>query len=88
MAIKIKIEIKIIIQQNDDWSNVKKNIRPSFISQNILEYDYEEEISFNSGNEFRNFDISNLDFFSENVDSIYTKKTNKENSILNMELCN
>ncbi len=81
-------EIKIIIQQNDNWNNVKKNIRPSFISQNVLEYDYEEEISFYSGNEFRHFETSNLDFFSENVDSIYTKEINKEDPRLNIELCN
>ena len=81
-------EIKIIIQQNDNWNNVKKNIRPSFISQNVLEYDYEEEISFYSGNEFRHFETSNLDFFSENVDSIYTKEINKEEPRLNIELCN
>ena len=80
-------EIKIIIQQNDNWNNVKKNIRPSFISKNILEYDYEEEISFNSGNEFRHFEISNLEFFSENIDSIYTKEIDKENSTLNLESC-
>ena len=69
-------EIKIVIQQNDNWNNIKKNTRPSFIGRNILEYDYDGEISFEAGNEFRHFEISNLDFFSENVDSIYTKSIN------------
>ena len=35
-------EIKIVIQQNDNWNNVKKNIRPSFIDRNIIEYDYDK----------------------------------------------
>jgi len=80
-------EIKIVIQQNDNWNNVKKNIRPSFIDRNIIEYDYDEEISFEAGNEFRYFEISNLDFFSENVDSIYTGPINQNKYTKDLKLC-
>ena len=80
-------EVKIIIQQNDDWNNIKKNIRPSFIGTNLLEYDYDGEISFDAGNEFRHFETSNLDFFSENIDSIYTLTILKDQSIKEATLC-
>jgi len=80
-------EIKVVIQQNDNWNNVKKNMRPSFIGTDFLEYDYDGEISFNAGNEFRHFEISNLDFFSENIDSIYTQKITKFLSTKENKLC-
>ena len=66
-------ELSIVIQQNDDWNYIKKDIKPTFVGKNIIEYDHEEQTSFNAGNEFRKFEISNIDFFSENVDSIYMK---------------
>ena len=80
-------EISIIIQQNDDWNNVKKNIQPSFVGKNIIKYDYEEQTSFNAGNEFRKFEISNIDFFSENVDSIYLKEISENKLSKEIEFC-
>ena len=80
-------EISIIIQQNDDWSNVKKNVQPSFVGKNIIKYDYEEQTSFNAGNEFRKFEISNIDFFSENVDSIYLKEISENTLSKEIEVC-
>ena len=80
-------EISIIIQQNDDWNNVKKNIQPSFVGKNIIKYDYEEQTSFNAGNEFRKFEISNIDFFSENVDSIYLKEISENTLSKEIEVC-
>ena len=80
-------EISIIIQQNDDWNNVKKNVQPSFVGKNIIKYDYEEQTSFNAGNEFRKFEISNIDFFSENVDSIYLKEISENKLSKEIEFC-
>ena len=80
-------EISIIIQQNDDWNNVKKNVQPSFVGKNIIKYDYEEQTSFNAGNEFRKFEISNIDFFSENVDSIYLKEISENTLSKEIEVC-
>lgn len=80
-------EISIIIQQNDDWNNVKKNVQPSFVGKNIIKYDYEQQTSFNAGNEFRKFEISNIDFFSENVDSIYLKEISENTLSKEIEVC-
>jgi len=69
-------EIKIVIQQNDNWQTIKKNIKPTFIKKNSLEYNYDNEINFTGGNEFRDFNISSLRFFSKNIDTIYTTRKN------------
>ena len=74
------VEIKDVVQKNDNWNNTKRNIKPSFIGKNYLEYDYDGEINFDGGNEFRDFDISSLRFYSKNIDTIYTKKNNYYNS--------
>ena len=77
-------EIKIIIQQNDDWNNTKTNIKPTFIRQYSLEYNYDKEINFSGGNEYRDFNTSNLRFFSKNIDTIYTKKNKNYNNFFHI----
>jgi hypothetical protein len=67
-------DLKIIVQKNDDWNDVIKNPKPSFINNDILEYDYQEEISFFGGNEYRDFDIKSLRYYGKNVKSIEQQK--------------
>ena len=68
-----KQELKIIIQQNDDWNNVIDNCKPSFINNKVLEFDYQGDLSFNGGNEFFDFDIKSLRYIGKNVHSIEQK---------------
>ena len=63
-------DLKIIIQQNDDWNNTIKNCKPNFIYNNKLEYDYQEEISFLGGSEYRDFDMKSLRYYGKNIRSI------------------
>ena len=63
-------ELKIIIQKNDDWNDIINNCKPSFIGKDILEYDYQDEISFLAGNEYRDFDIKSLRHYGKNIQSI------------------
>lgn len=63
-------ELKIIIQKNDDWNDIINNPKPSFIDQNTIEYDFQEEISFLGGNEYRDFDIKSLRYYGKNIHSI------------------
>ena len=67
-------DLKIIVQKNDDWNDIIKNPKPSFINNNILEYDYQEEISFFGGSEYRDFDIKSLRYYGKNVNSIEQQK--------------
>ena len=82
------IELNILIQKNDEWLSTKKAITPTQINSQSIKFDYDEELNFNGGNEFREFNTSNLNFFSKNIDTIYFKNnqylveliTDKKNS--------
>jgi hypothetical protein len=49
-------DVKVVIMQNGRWDNAIRNLKPLFIRQNRLEYDYQKENVFQAGNEFRYFD--------------------------------
>ncbi len=53
-------EVKVVIIQNYQWSNVITNVPPQFTLGNSLVYKYDIETSFFGGNEFLNFDTSDL----------------------------
>jgi len=53
-------DIKVVVQQNGRWDNCITGLRPLYLKDNQLEYDYEEENTYNGGNEFRTFDIRTL----------------------------
>ena len=66
-------ELKILIQKNDDWNDIISNCRPSFIDNNKLEYDYQGDISFLGGNEYRDFDLKSLRYYGKNIRNIDKK---------------
>jgi hypothetical protein len=60
-------DIKVMIQQNNRWDNAITNLKPSFIRDNALVYDYDKENVFPAGNEFRYFDIRTIRVPGEGV---------------------
>ena len=68
-------ELQIIIQKNDDWNEIIKDCKPSFMDNKILEFDYQEDISFLGGNEYRDFDLKSLRYHGKNIASINTQNT-------------
>ena len=68
--VDVNNELKIIIQKNDDWNDIIQNCTPNFISKEVLEYDYQGELSFLAGNEYRDFDIKSLRYYGKNIKSI------------------
>lgn len=64
-------DIKILIMQNNRWDNAVTGLKPTFVSNSRLTYDYNRENIFDGGNEFRNFDIR----------SIYTKSLRVRNIV-------
>ena len=50
-------EIKVVITQNNRWDNAIRDLKPLFIRDKVLVYDYNKENVFAAGNEFRYFDI-------------------------------
>lgn len=60
-------EVKIVIMQNNRWDNAIRNLKPLFIKDRELIYDYNRENVFLAGNEFRYFDIRTNQLDGENV---------------------
>ncbi|MBT6996888.1 MAG: DUF5103 domain-containing protein, partial [Prolixibacteraceae bacterium] len=60
-------ELKVVVVQNNRWDNSKRGLKPLFIRENALVYDYNRENVFVAGNEFRYFDNRTNRMNGENV---------------------
>ena len=65
------LDVKASVLQNYNWSTAITNLKPNFVNNGQLVYNYEEGNLFSGGNEFRFFDIRSLRFFSMNVAEKY-----------------
>lgn len=63
-------DIKVVLMQNSRWDNAITNLKPAYIRDNVLDYDYNKENVFHGGNEFRYFDIRTTRLNGENVQKI------------------
>lgn len=61
------LDVHVTILQNNSWNNAIKNLKPQFVNNNELSFNYENENLLPGTNEFRFFDIRSLRFFSNNV---------------------
>ena len=61
------LDVNVTILQNNSWDNAITNLKPQFVNNNELSFNYENENLFPGTNEFRFFDIRSLRFFSNNV---------------------
>lgn len=67
-------QLKIILLQNFRWDNAKTNIQPTFIRNNIIEFNAENDCVFAAGNEWRWANLRSFRFLSDRVNtSTYTK---------------
>lgn len=69
-------DLKVAVLQNDRWDNSITKLKPTFVKDNELVYDYDQENVFSGGNEFRNFDIKSLRWNSEYVKNIVSDSLN------------
>ena len=69
-------QIKVIVKQNNKEDNAITNLKPLYIRNNTLIYDYNEENTFFGNNEFRHFDIKSLRYYSERIKNIVYDSTN------------
>jgi hypothetical protein len=60
-------EIKVIVTQNDRWDNAIRDLKPRFVKAGALDFNNDERITFNGGNEFRAFDTKSLIYQSERI---------------------
>jgi hypothetical protein len=63
-------DVKVAILQNNRWDNAITGLKPLFIKDNELTYDYDTENTFFGGNEFRNFDIKTIRFRTQFVETV------------------
>lgn len=63
-------DIKVVLMQNRRWDNAITGLKPRFIQNNVLAYDYDKENVFPGGNEFRYFDIRTIKHNGENIESV------------------
>ena len=60
-------EVKVVVMQNNRWDNAIRDLKPLFVRDKRLVYDYNRENVFTAGNEFRYFDIRTNRIPGENV---------------------
>ena len=63
-------QIHVVIKQNNKEDNAIRGLKPMYVRNNSLIYDYNEENTFFGNNEFRHFDIRSLRYFSDRVQDI------------------
>lgn len=67
-------DIKVTLKQNGRTDNTITGLKPLFIGNNELNYNYDYENIFLGGNEFRYFDIKSMRYQAEYVASIKFEK--------------
>lgn len=67
-------DIKILIRQNSRWDNAITDLKPLFVSNNELDYQYHDKNIFQGGSEFRYFSIKSMRYQSEFVQNIEYKR--------------
>lgn len=60
-------DLKVVVMKNRRWDNTIRNLKPLFIRDKELIYDYDKENVFKGGNEYRYFDIRTTRYNGENV---------------------
>lgn len=70
-------ELQVVLRQNNRWDNAVTGLKPQFVKDKELVYDYDEENVFKGGNEFRWCDLRSLRY--QNVRMAKFTYENKEN---------
>jgi hypothetical protein len=63
-------DLKVMVLQNWRWDNAVYNVQPRMVVGNRLDYQFIDDLVFDGGNEFREFDIKSLKYQSERIQSI------------------
>ena len=68
-------QVKAVILQNNRWDNAERDIAPTFIRGNALEYNTENSSIFPAGKEWRWLDLRSFSLLSDRVKSGEYKKS-------------
>ena len=67
-------QVKVVILQNNRWDIAQRDIAPTFVRGNLLEYSTEDRGIFPAGKEWRWLDLRSFSLQSDRVDSGQYKK--------------
>ena len=62
-------QLKVVVLQNFRWDNAVTNVQPTFMRNNLYEYNNETNLVFAGGRPYRWVDLKSFRFQSERVDS-------------------
>ena len=71
-------QIKVVILQNNRWDNSQRDIPPTFVRGNLLEYNSENTAIFPAGKEWRWLDLRSFRLQSDRIDHADYKKTSTD----------
>lgn len=64
-------DIKVMLMQNERWDNVLTNLKPVFLKDRELDYEFtDDQNEFNGGSEFRNFDMKSVIYHSGRMSNV------------------
>lgn len=75
-------EIKVAVLQNGRWDNAMTGLSPSFLRNEMLEFDSSSENLFAAGNDFRYIDFRNLHHEGTSIQDIIRDDENGENTVI------
>ncbi len=64
-------ELKIKVFQNSRIDNSVTNIQPSYIGNDELKYEYNKDLAFDAGNEYRRFEMVNVKYAAQGIQNIH-----------------
>ena len=67
-------QVKVVVLQNNRWDIAQRDIAPTFVRGNMLEYSTEDRAIFPAGKEWRWLDLRSFSLQSDRVDSAQYKK--------------
>lgn len=71
-------QVKAVILQNNRWDNAQKDIPPTFVRGNVLEYNSENIAIFEAGKEWRWLDLRSFRLQSDRVQRAVYNKTSTD----------
>lgn len=63
-------QIKTVVLQNGRWDNAVVNPRPQYVMGNGLEWSHNKELIFNGGNEYRKFEMLDVNHTTMGLESV------------------
>lgn len=64
-------EVKVVVKQNGRTDNLVLDVKPDFVREGELAYEYQDVLLFEGGNEFRWLDIRSTRFISEHIQKVF-----------------